>query len=176
MRLILGTAEFGPQPYGEGVKAPPTKIEIVRILNLAWEAGIRTLDTSDQYGTEPIDSLFVGFDRLFKSRQEKSAYYHYKQLEEPIKGIKKASVYTPAQVQGLEEAIVPFNINNTTFLGQALPPRTCIRSVFDRGRLLKAGYSVKDCLSFVKRANAPGGVIVGVNSVKELTQILKAWN
>lgn len=174
MKLILGTAEFGMRPYGDGITAPPNRQEILKILNLAWESGIDTLDTADTYGTEAITDLFGGFKQIFKSRKVQGAYYHYAPGESRIEGVKQASVYDLEQVQGLDSVIVPLNINNTLFK-DVKAPIVYVRSVFDRGKLLKEGYTVKDCLTFVKR-HSPQGVIVGVNSVKELEDILKAWS
>lgn len=175
MELILGTAEFGPVGYGEGVTAPPSKQEIIRILNLAWESDIRCLDTSDQYGTEYLEPYFKGFGQIFKSRTVKGAWYHYKPLESRVEGVEQASVYDWDQIEGLKGIIVPLNINNTSFL-ECRRPFTSIyaRSVFDRGRLFKEGYTVKDCLGFIKR-QCLTGCIVGVNSVRELEEILKVW-
>ena len=172
MKLILGTREFG-SAYGEGVQIPPSNPEIIKILNLAWESGIRTLDTADTYGTEGVEKYFGEFDRLFKSRTIKDAWYHYQPYEPPLKGIKKASVYTREQLADLDNVVIPLNIHNTEFVG-VKAPIVYIRSIFDRGKLLAQGYSVKDCLSFVKRHN-PQGVIVGVNSLKELEEILSVW-
>lgn len=177
MKLILGTAEFHPEGYAG--KACPSIKEIIRILNLAWEGGIRTLDTAEAYNNkEVLDKYAGGFGRINKSRYEGISncdlqYYHYKETEEPRQGITYASVYTKEQLAGLEHVIIPFSINNTLFAGPIYKRPPILRSVFDRGRLLEQGYTVKDCLSFVKRYHTEG-VIVGVNSVKELEEILKS--
>lgn len=172
--LILGTAEFDPKGYAG--KPVPSQREIIRILNLAYEGGIRTLDCADTYGTEEIEKYFAGFNRINKSRDlaKTDSFYHYKPGEEAKIGIKKASVYDLGQVWGLKETIIPLNINNTLFLKTSLDCSPYIRSIFDRGRLLAEGYTVKDCLSFVYR-RGPKGVIVGVSSVKELDELLTAW-
>jgi hypothetical protein len=170
--LVLGTAEFGHPDY-----APfPEKKEIVKILNLAWNNGIRLLDTADTYNLEELEGLFGGFKKLNKSRTDKEAFYHYKPLESRIEGVKKASVYDLAQLEGLKEAILPLNINNTTFasISWGMGTKRYARSVFDKGRLLSEGYSIQNCLDFVKR-HPVDGVIVGVRSVDELLQVLNAW-
>ncbi len=173
--LILGTAEFGPKPYGEGVQVPPSMSEIIRILNLAYEGGIRVLDCAEGYETETLEPYFGGFGRINKNRNQRQTnrYYHYQPGENPIDTI-FASVYDFEQLASY--SIVPFNINNPLFATRVLndPNRTIVRSVFDRGRLLKQGFTIKDCLSFVYR-HKPQDVIVGVNSVKELEEILLAW-
>lgn len=169
--LILGTAEFGHPSYDPH----PDKKEIIRILNLAWESGIRTLDTADSYHTEHLEPYFGGFKRLFKSRTAREAFYHYKPLESPIRFIKRASVYDLEQLEGLREVIVPLSLNNTKFVDKLDQINIVYaRSVFDNGKLLQEGYSVRDCLSFVKRQPV-NGVIVGVRSVKELMEILTSY-
>lgn len=170
--LVLGTSEFGHPDY-----APhPFKQEIVRILNLAWNFGIRTLDTADTYGLDGLEGLFGGFKQLKKSRTDKDAFYHYTQTEGRLEGLEKASVYTLEQLNGLKEVIFPLNINNTTFSSIKFHMHTkyYARSVFDRGKLLDEGYSVKDCLDFVKR-HSVNGIIIGVKSTKELEQILEVY-
>lgn len=173
MELILGTAEFNPEGYA-GKPRPSTK-EILRIFNLAWEGGIRTLDCAVDYYCEDALEYALYFDKMIKSRKlGRGQWYHYKQTEERIDSVEQASVYTIEQFRGLKKAVVPFNIDNLEFVGLLGTNIVYARSVFDRGRLLEKGYTVKDCLSFVKR-HPLAGVIVGVNSVKELEEILKAW-
>lgn len=175
MNLVLGTAEFNPEGYAG--KPCPSKQEIIRILNLAWEGGIRILDTAEAYNLGWVKPYFGAFAKINKSRSlplESGTYYHYASAEEARQGVEFASVYGVAQLFGLRGAIVPFNINSTAFLDAAIPRETYARSVFDRGRLLEQGYTVKDCLSFVMRHNLTG-VIVGVSSEKELAETLKVW-
>lgn len=175
-RLILGTAEFNPKGYGG--KPPIEKREILRILACAHNNGIKLLDTADTYGTEALEPYFVGFGKLFKSRTAMSAFYHYQPLESPIEGLKMASVYEIEQMDGLNSVIAPLNIDDTRFLEYHLTiaprPTFYARSVFGRGRLLDMGYTVKDCIDFVKRQSIEG-IIVGVNTVAELEEILKAY-
>jgi len=48
--LILGTAQFG-QRYGiTNFHGPPTEEEIRGILAIAWEKGIKAIDTAAAYG------------------------------------------------------------------------------------------------------------------------------
>jgi hypothetical protein len=170
--LILGTAEFGHPDY---VPFPDRK-EMVKILNLAYSSGIRLLDTADTYNLEGLEGLFGGFRKLNKSRTDKEAFYHYRPLESRIEGVTRASIYDLEQLEGLKEVILPLNINNTLFVGISwgMGTKRYARSVFDKGTLLSEGYSVKDCLDFVKR-HPVDGVIVGVRSVKELEEILRGY-
>lgn len=170
--LILGTSEFGHPDY-----APhPPKQEIVKILNLAWNNGIRWLDTADTYNLDPLKGLFGGFRQLFKSRVAKDCFYHYKPNEARLEGLEKASVYDLEQIEGLKEVIFPLNINNTTFssIKFSMAKKYYARSVFGKGSLLEEGYSVKDCLDFVKR-HPVNGIVVGVRSLRELDQILEVY-
>lgn len=177
-QLILGTAEFGHPNY-----APfPDEKEIVRILNLAWEGGIRILDCADTYGCDNLINKYgLRFVHLNKTRDKSkvvhilNSWYHYKPGESPIKDVIRASVYDPAQLEFLESAIVPMSIENTDFIPTYKHfSEYYARSIFANGRLLQQGYTVKDCLSFVSRHYVQG-VIVGVKSVKELEEILIAW-
>lgn len=176
MNLILGTAEFNPEGYA-GKPCPSTK-EIVRILNLAWEAGICRLDTAQDYNnSELLASLAQPFSQIYKCRDKSlhSAFYHYKQDETAFRCC-NASIYTFDQAHAVvDNLIVPFNISRTEFNPLNFQNKVVYaRSVFERGRLLKMGYTVKDCLSFVKR-HGFDGIIVGVCKEKELKEILKAW-
>jgi hypothetical protein len=68
---------------------------------------------------------------------------------------------------------VPLNLENHKFKGFTSPCKLA-RSVFGRGALLKQ-YSVKECLDYVKSISSVHAVVVGVNTVKEMEEILKAW-
>lgn len=189
--LVLGTAEFNPAGYNND--KCPSKKEIVRILNLAWEAGIHTLDCADSYGcNELLGECNQGFTSILKTRDLDKCYqsyfesypewyYHYG-LDEPVRSsLQYASVYGKWQItQELQKVIIPFNINNTAFryVEHSCTLRSIyLRSIFDRGRLFKQGYTVKDCLTFAKRFYHPqlSGIIIGVKSVKELEAILKEY-
>lgn len=50
MRLALGTAQFGADYGVASSSGIPTRAEVRKILNLAWKAGIDTLDTASAYG------------------------------------------------------------------------------------------------------------------------------
>lgn len=174
MDLILGCAEFNKDGYAG--KPPIPVPEIVRILNLAWTKGIRTLDCANTYGTDHVEGLFNGFERLNKTRNLpllKGLYYHYKPGETP-EWYENVSVYDLEQLQGAKKAIVPMSIADTRFCHIKHLEKMYARSVFNRGKLLEEGYSVYDCLAFVRRQHLDG-VIVGVNSLEELNEILLSW-
>ncbi len=191
--LILGTAEFSLTGYAG---KPCLSIGAVRdILKLAKEGGITLLDTAESYGcTDLLQTFAKGFCIYTKTRDWKvqldwgdnelrGILYHY-QPNEAVKDLPfvhrwvnlGASVYDKAQLPSNTSRIlqVPFNIENREFEGVFDDYRTVfVRSVFGRGKLLEK-YSVKECLDFVK-AYRPDGVIVGVNSARELEGILTAW-
>jgi aryl-alcohol dehydrogenase-like predicted oxidoreductase len=93
-----------------------------------------------------------------------------------------ASVYCESQLEQVlankaySVVQLPLNIRETW----AIPYITALRqrgvevyarSVFKRGELLSQGYGVKECLEFVK--DRVDGLVIGVNSRKELEEILK---
>lgn len=192
--LILGTAEFNPEGYN---KQPRVNIlEIKRILSCAKEAGINIIDTAESYNCQEIIKKFAkGFCIYTKTRDWKvtlnwgdnelrGILYHYVPNEPQVKlpYIHKwvnlgVSIYNFEQLPENKLRIlqVPFNINNTQFQYCFNQFRTVfIRSIFGNGRLLKK-YFIKDCIRFIKQQPIEG-VIVGVRSVKELEEILKAYN
>ena len=197
MKLILGTASFGPVAYGEGVVEPPTSDEIARILDVAHKGGIRTLESAEAYKvdldilsdprfqliykvTHPYDlnTILVDFERDYLT----GLLYHHSyesRAQMPIDDsriqYRGASVYSHGQLSGQEDMVeVPLNIEDTTFKNLTSPCKL-VRSVFGRGKLLKQ-YSVKECLDFVKANPTVHGVIVGVNAAREMEEILKAWS
>lgn len=190
--LVLGTAEFNPQGYA-GRKAVDVK-EISKIFSLAAEAGINLVDTAESYNCQDIIKQNAkGFCIYTKTRdwrvtldwgnnELRGILYHYQPYEKAIdfpyihKWVNLgASVYDIAHLPENKLRIlqVPFNIDNTQFQRCFTEYRTVfIRSVFNNGKLLKR-YSVKDCLRFVNQYPVEG-IIVGVQSVKELEEILHA--
>src|ERR1051326_3320527 len=185
-KLILGTAEFNPEGYA-GYPALPKK-DIKKILDCAKEGGINILDTAESYGCqETLKTLAKGFCIYTKTRDWKVSLdwgdnelrgilYHYKPEEKQVAlpfvhrwvnlGV---SVYDSEQLPRETTRIlkIPFNWENRRFQDCFRTFRTVfVRSVFSRGEMFKQGYSVGDCLWFVKQYR-PDGVIVGVKSVKE---------
>ena len=58
-KFCLGTAQFG-MDYGiANVSGKPTKQEVFRILELAWEKGVRRFDTAPDYGSEDALGEFI---------------------------------------------------------------------------------------------------------------------
>ncbi len=192
-RLILGTAEFNPTGYA-GESAPSLK-EIKAILSLAREGGINMIDTAPSYNCEDLIAMEAkGFCIYTKTRdwrvkldwgdnELRGILYHYG-LGEQIVNMPfihrwvniGSSVYCKDQLPLNHKQIlqIPFNIIQQQFKGCFNNYRTVfVRSVFARGDALK-NHSVKECLDYVKQYR-PDGVIIGVQSAKELNQILKAW-
>lgn len=196
MKLILGTASFGPKPYGEGVTEPISLSDIASILEHAKHGGIKTLEGAEAYKCDAVltnhffDLIYkvthpYSLDRVLESTGRHSLMgllYHHgyeskSQLPLQHRRISYggASIYSHKQLTGSEEMVeVPLNLENREFESFTAPCKL-VRSVFGRGSLLKK-YSVKECLDYVKSVPNVHGVIVGVNSVRELEEILKAWN
>lgn len=191
-QFILGTAEFAPEGYG-GKRGLPLA-EIRSILACAKEGGITLLDTAESYGCQDVIRREAkGFCVYTKTRNWKvtldwgdnelrGILYHYepKEQEVPLPFIHRwvnlgVSVYEQHQLPENKLRIlqIPFNLENQAFKECFTSYRNLfVRSVFGRGELLKT-HSVKECLDFVK-AYRPDGIIVGVNSARELEEILKA--
>ena len=57
--MVLGTAQFG-MDYGiANLLGKPTKKDVLSILALAWEKGIRRFDTAPGYGSEKVLGEFI---------------------------------------------------------------------------------------------------------------------
>lgn len=193
-RLILGTAEFSPDGYAG--KPAVDVLEVRNIFGLAREAGITMLDTAESYGCHELIKNFArGYSIYTKTRDWKvqlawgdnelrGILYHYGHDEKPVNlpFIHRwvnlgASVYKNEQLPEEVTRIiqVPLSIKNHHFNWVFETYRTVfVRSVFDRGELLK-DFTIKQCLNHAKRFR-PDGIIVGVNSAKELDDILVAWD
>jgi hypothetical protein len=195
MKLILGTANMGPKPYGLQQQAIGFN-EVRFILNAAKRYGITMLEGSEAYNCD--DALQYGkFDIIYKvthpynlnrvleglSRTSLLGLMYHHGFEtraqtmthDPRVTYTGASIYTAGQLSGTEQIVeVPLNIEKRDFESLTAPCKI-VRSVFGRGELLKK-YSVKDCLDYVKSIPNVHGVIVGVNNVKELDEVMKAWH
>ena len=77
-KLILGTAQFG-QDYGIKHDGQPSVDEIRKIAKVAWDGGIRTIHTSWQYNFEHID-IFDDFNKIEKDREYPDVF-HYKGMK-----------------------------------------------------------------------------------------------
>jgi aryl-alcohol dehydrogenase-like predicted oxidoreductase len=206
MKLILGTAEFG-QAYGEGVRQPPTELEIQNIMALAYKAGISTVDTALLYNCQKIVGTFLPYETqvITKIRPFRKDLYDQcvAELHHPIQTVLYhcdyapmerikwappcevgASIYLESQLMDAIKFIpkisviqAPLNLRETWIVSympmlKRLGIKLHVRSVFKRGQLLSGGYTVKECLDFVKKHNVDG-IIIGVNSAKELQEILE---
>ena len=65
---VLGTAQFGKKNYGISNFSNELKKEkkIQKILEQAWNWGIRTYDTAPGYGTEKLLGKFIKKKRIQK--------------------------------------------------------------------------------------------------------------
>lgn len=195
-KLILGTAEFSPKAYGDGVTDPVSLNEVRMILNKAKQGGINILEGAEDYHCDEV-LQDLRFELIYKVRHPYSLntilertqrtslmglmYHHWPEqkafwpAKDPRVMYTGVSVYTHGQVHSHSDMVeVPLNLEDRRF--EKLDA-TCklARSVFGRGKLLKQ-YSVKDCLDYVKSLQNVHGVVIGVNSVKELDEVLKAWH
>lgn len=190
-KLILGTAEFNPEGYGG--KLALSVSEINKILDCAKQAGINIIDTAESYNCQEIlRTQAKGFCIYTKTRDWKvtldwgdnelrGILYHYKpeEKQQTLPFVHRwvnlgVSVYDRFQLPEDTSRIlqVPFSYLNRKFEDCFANYRTVlVRSVFGNGECLKK-HSVKDCLAFVGQFR-PDGIIVGVNSSKELEEIVK---
>lgn len=74
-KLILGTAQFC-SPYGIKDDPVPSLKEIEKIAQVAWDGGIRIIHTSWQYPFENID-VFDNFGRIHKDK-DNPIYFKWK--------------------------------------------------------------------------------------------------
>lgn len=195
-KLILGTAEFGPIAYGEGRTEPISLTDIRMILQAAKRGGISILEGAEAYDCDEVLQDLT-FDLIYKvrhpynlgrvlertgRRELMGLLYHHSEVSRGndvgntrcIAGYWGASIYSYKQLNGNETMIeVPLNLENREFENLTAPCKL-VRSVFGRGKLLET-HTVKECLDYVKSLPNVHGVVVGVNSVRELEQILEAW-
>lgn len=188
MKLALGTAAFG-QDYGINNDGQPSPLHIERILQLARQAGIDTVDTAPAYHCQ-VD--FDGFKVVQKTPYQGKCYalLQHDPDAAPVfhDGIKCGiSVYTPAQLKRalmfpVEIVQFPLNIADGRFL-RFLPElrqrgiEIHVRSVFLQGALLSGAFglpqlTVQECLGYVL-AQDVDRVVVGVNSVAQLRGLLE---
>lgn len=195
MKLILGTAEFGPKAYGEGVREPISLNNIRNILECAKRGGIDILEGAEAYNCDELLSDPT-FDLIYKVTSPYSLdriltrtgrcklmglmYHHGYETQSQMPQSDNrvdylgSSVYSFKQLTGQEGmAEVPLNLENRGFEKLTAPVKL-VRSVFGRGELLKR-HSVKECLAYVKGLPNVHGVVVGVNSVAELQEIIDIW-
>lgn len=194
-KLILGTANFGLKAYGQ-LSEPLSMNDISFILDYARKHGISLLESSELYdcdvalGRQEFDLIYkvkhpYNLDRIMEKLGRSSLlgllYHHgYNTFKQEVRKDARvqyngASVYHKDQLVGTEGMIeVPLNLENREFENTVYPCKI-VRSVFGRGELLKR-YTVKECLNYVKHNSTIHGVIVGVDSIKQLEEICRIWN
>ena len=65
-KIVLGTVQFG-MDYGiANVSGKPTKSEVFKILEIAWQHGIRSYDTAPSYDSEDLLGEFIKVHGLKK--------------------------------------------------------------------------------------------------------------
>lgn len=190
-RLCLGSA-----PYC--LKEHPQKI-----IDCAYEAGIRFFDTAQSYGTHwPADdqdwkiiTKVKATDWIVRPAQLSAwaLLAHEPEAGHLVRAVKVAgykgkigqSLYYPEAPASWAE-VVQFPLNLADRRYAALYPRRYAdlypagqqfhaRSIFLQGKLLEMGYSVSDCLGYVLRQPVDYAII-GVNSVLELEEVIMAAN
>ena len=63
-KMVLGTVQFG-MDYGiANISGKPSKKEVFKILDLAWEKGVRSFDTAPGYGSELLLGEFISANGL----------------------------------------------------------------------------------------------------------------
>lgn len=58
-KIVLGTAQFGLHYGITNIRGKPAKRDVLSILDLAWENGVRCFDTAPSYGSEKLIGEFV---------------------------------------------------------------------------------------------------------------------
>ena len=58
-KMVLGTAQFGLDYGITNLSGIPSEKEIYKILDFAWEKGVRSFDTAPGYGSEKILGNFI---------------------------------------------------------------------------------------------------------------------
>jgi aryl-alcohol dehydrogenase-like predicted oxidoreductase len=58
-KMVLGTAQFGMNYGIANLKGKPTEKDVLSILDLAWERGVRYFDTAPAYGSEKVLGTFI---------------------------------------------------------------------------------------------------------------------
>lgn len=196
-KLILGTAQFGSD-YGIKHDGQPSENEIEKIARVAWDGGIRTVHTSWQYSLPKIcDAIFDQFEKIEKDREYPQLWKWGMNGHLPRIGM---SAYNPDEIKNIcTDIIVPVNILDRRWLELKNPKHKLIaRSAFLQGLLLmddtpdwvsnevfdRIDAFHIDCiflrlkyyegaLGYVLGLDEVDHVIVGVNSAKQLEQLLQ---
>jgi hypothetical protein len=190
-RLCLGTAQFGLEYPSGAVK--PKDFEIRNIIETAHEAGIRWADCAPAYGFQFTRKdwkvvvkfkaadlarvgYYIGQADVIMSHEPKAEYLVRAVKAAGFKGQIGASLYWPDPRPAWAPTVqFPLNLADRRYatLAAAKQYTRFARSVFLQGKLLQMGYTVSQCLGFALRQPVDY-VVIGVNSVKELEDILAA--
>lgn len=194
-KIILGTVQFGSD-YGIKHDGQPSLKEIEKIAQVAWNGGIRVIHTSWQYGLPKIcEAMFSEFGWMVKDDKYPDLFYWNRPFKQRI----GKSIYSLNENhESYSLLIVPVNILDNRFLKLKTNITEIIaRSVFLQGLLLmenlplwlsdKAFFAIHDfqkkcnelklkyyeaALGWVLGLEDVDHVIVGVNSAKQLEQLL----
>lgn len=194
-RLCLGTAQFGLEFYGN--KARPQDTTIKAIIDCAHEAGIRWADCSPGYGFQfparddwkvcvkfkandlhRVGFYASGYSHIIMSHEPQAEYLVRAAKASGYKGLIGASMYWPEVRPSWAQAVqFPLSLADRRYetLAKAHQYTRFARSVFLQGKLLQMGYTISQCLGYVLRQPVDYAV-VGVNSVAEMEEIIKAAN
>lgn len=198
-RLCLGTAQFHSSYGATNKLGQPSEKTIRAIIACAAEAGIRYADTASEYYRGFDQPWNVVCKLKARDLAMASWYYgssfpwyailsHEPTAEHLVRAVKAAgykgrigqSIYHDQYGWEWAEVVqFPLSIADRRMmrLVHVFKPGLVkfARTVFLQGKLLQMGYSVADCLGYVLRQPVDFA-IVGVNSVKELEEIIKAAN
>ena len=192
-KLILGTASFG-QPYGIKGDPVPDEKELEKIARTAWDANIRVIHTSWQYNLPKIcEAIFSEFEWIEKDK-DNPQFFHLNGKTgislykiEPFKSPYKISIIQiPVNIlQGSTKLLFDFDCEihaRSVFLQGLLlmdelpewlstEAKTMIK-VFHHACRANRLYAHEAALGYVLGLDEIDKVIVGVNSSKQLEQLL----
>ncbi len=195
-RIGLGTAQFGSDYGVTNTRGQPSKLECMKIVDAALEAGIEYYDTAAYYNE--ADKLLsyglAGSDAKVISKVrnqrdvERSQTLFGRNLyalfsRGPVDGFTGKlgkSLYWQAPDEKVDIVQLPLSIADQRNLPLLLDyhakgVEVHARSVFLQGLLLERGATIRQCLKFVL-AQPIDVAIVGVNSADELKAIIEAVN
>lgn len=183
MKIYVGTANWG-KPYGMNQSIVPDK-EIDKILTVAdkYDCGIET--AWDYDCMEKLRGLGDQFDIIFKFDEEEHLFKARQEIgnlvsmthHPPFMYLDNRSIYNPEDIGDFVNE-VPYNIVDQRFAEHiSSNPWTIARSVFMQG----LAFTMPDfhgvpfyhiCWNFVRNNPNIDGIVVGVDSAKQLEDIL----